>query len=233
MKVCSKCGIEKSNEYFYARKDSPDGRRKDCKQCSDSRKKEWLADPENIAKRKESLAAWNASNKDRIRDAFRTRYRENPQLRERIRLANCRWIEKNPGRAAERYLINAEKIKKASSARYLEKTEECQARNRLWREKNREKSKAINKINKMRRRAAPGICTQQDIARMRIEQRMQCKYCKACLEPGYHLDHIMPITLGGTNWPENLQLLCPTCNLRKNAKHPEEFERQIGYCRQG
>jgi 5-methylcytosine-specific restriction endonuclease McrA len=31
----------------------------------------------------------------------------------------------------------------------------------------------------------------------------------------------MPLKLGGSNWPENLQLLCRTCNLRKNAKHPD------------
>jgi 5-methylcytosine-specific restriction endonuclease McrA len=32
---------------------------------------------------------------------------------------------------------------------------------------------------------------------------------------GLHLDHILPEFMGGTAEPENLQLLCPTCNRRK------------------
>lgn len=43
------------------------------------------------------------------------------------------------------------------------------------------------------------------------------------------MDHIMPLALGGTNTDDNIQLLCPTCNRSKHAKHPVDFMQQRGF----
>ena len=53
-------------------------------------------------------------------------------------------------------------------------------------------------------------------------QMGRCAACR-CELVEYHRDHIMPLALGGHHKPSNLQLLCPSCNRRKGAKHPEEF----------
>lgn len=35
----------------------------------------------------------------------------------------------------------------------------------------------------------------------------------------FHVDHIVPISAGGSEWDlSNLELSCPTCNLKKGAK---------------
>jgi 5-methylcytosine-specific restriction endonuclease McrA len=39
----------------------------------------------------------------------------------------------------------------------------------------------------------------------------------------YHVDHKQPVSRGGSNWPENLAVTCPTCNLRKSDKTEAEF----------
>lgn len=59
-------------------------------------------------------------------------------------------------------------------------------------------------------------------------QRGKCACCHKSLEDGYHMDHIMPLALGGPNEDTNIQLLCPFCNLSKSAKDPVEFMQQRG-----
>lgn len=47
----------------------------------------------------------------------------------------------------------------------------------------------------------------------------RCEYCRAPQEVAaiqYHLEHIIPESLGGTDEPENLALACPTCNAHKS-----------------
>lgn len=46
----------------------------------------------------------------------------------------------------------------------------------------------------------------------------QCQSCGATVEDGAKLeiDHIKPVSKGGTNDPDNLQVLCKDCNLGKS-----------------
>jgi len=49
-----------------------------------------------------------------------------------------------------------------------------------------------------------------------------CCWCNTYFEEG-HLDHIQPISRGGTNDPDNLVYICAPCNLSKNDKTILEF----------
>lgn len=69
---------------------------------------------------------------------------------------------------------------------------------------------------------APGTHTPQDVQRIFEAQQGKCYYCKKTLTK-YHVDHVIPITRGGSNDPSNLVVTCPTCNLRKNNKLPHEW----------
>ena len=64
------------------------------------------------------------------------------------------------------------------------------------------------------------------------EQTGLCMYCRARLSqtshvdvvrPISHIDHKVPVNQGGTNHPDNLQLLCAPCNLRKSDRNDAEF----------
>lgn len=92
-----------------------------------------------------------------------------------------------------------------------------------WKSKNPEAFKAILLTRKARKRNADGRFGGLDIARIMQEQKSLCVYCSVDVSSGYHLDHKMPLCKGGSNWPDNIQVLCATCNLRKSKKTHNEF----------
>lgn len=55
------------------------------------------------------------------------------------------------------------------------------------------------------------------------QQRGKCYWCKAPLGDVYHVDHVIPLSRGGTNDLSNLVLACPPCNLSKNDRLPHEW----------
>ena len=46
-------------------------------------------------------------------------------------------------------------------------------------------------------------------------QDNKCVICKTLLGEDCHIDHITPVSLGGSNTLDNLQLLCASCNMVK------------------
>lgn len=90
---------------------------------------------------------------------------------------------------------------------------------------------AVNSNSRNRRarlRGAEGAHTAEDIKRIHAAQNYKCAECRAPTKKQKHVDHVMPLALGGSNWPENLQILCPLCNDIKGAKHPLDFAKQKG-----
>lgn len=45
-----------------------------------------------------------------------------------------------------------------------------------------------------------------------------CQLCGAPVGADFHIDHILPVVLGGPSAVGNLQLAHPTCNIRKGAR---------------
>lgn len=66
------------------------------------------------------------------------------------------------------------------------------------------------------------------IPRLGELQRWKCAICRIGIKCAYHVDHIMPIAKGGKHEPRNLQLLCATCNVRKNSKDPIAYMQEVG-----
>jgi hypothetical protein len=54
--------------------------------------------------------------------------------------------------------------------------------------------------------------------KMIVFQRDQGKCVRCGAKENLHFDHIIPVSKGGSNSEENVQLLCETCNLKKSDK---------------
>jgi 5-methylcytosine-specific restriction endonuclease McrA len=97
-----------------------------------------------------------------------------------------------------------------------------------WLKEYAEKANATVRNRRARLNNAEGTHTVEDIQWLLEKQKYKCVYCKKSLRKEYHVDHIQPISKGGSNDKLNLQILCPTCNVRKHTKDPIEFAQSIG-----
>ncbi len=93
---------------------------------------------------------------------------------------------------------------------------------RLTDEQRKQQRLDASRRNHLRRRGAGKPPHKFDLARMLCLQDAKCAYCRKLLTE-YHIDHKTPVSRGGTNDIENLQMTCPKCNMQKGAMNHEEF----------
>lgn len=92
---------------------------------------------------------------------------------------------------------------------------------RLTQEQARIQNVVMSANRRARLRKNGGRHTKDDIIRLMAEQEGKCAMCHLAFgDNGYHVDHFIPLALGGTNDASNIKLLHPTCNLKKGAQHP-------------
>jgi hypothetical protein len=150
-------------------------------------------------------------------------------------------------RARDRHQRDKEKRKRACAKYYQAHKSEARARNDKWQANNPSKTKAWKaasarkwarehpaerKAQDHKRRAAKLNCggyhTAAEAREIKAMQKNKCAYCKADLGKKGHLDHITPLSKGGSNHARNIQWLCEACNCSKGAKDPIEFARKKG-----
>lgn len=181
---------------------------------------------------------WLTKNRDKARSSVRRSYWKH---REKRLEKDRRYREKNPEKRREAwqnwYAVNAENVRE--KARERSKTPEGKDVRRKYlaanaeriRERNRNfyqtpegkaRQAAYAHNRRARKSSAGGTFTSADIEAIRKAQNNRCYLCGKKLK-NYHVDHFIPLALGGTNDAGNLRLACPKCNMSKSAKHPFEL----------
>lgn len=107
----------------------------------------------------------------------------------------------------------------ASERRAIESGKKA-AGTRRYRANNPDK---IREFTQRRKGRKIGRLPRGTIAKQGEAQSWRCFVCSVDIAGGFHADHWVPLARGGEHTPENIRLLCPTCNVRKGAKLPETF----------
>lgn len=184
---------------------------------------------EKIAK---YMVSYRASHRDEIL-AYHAAYRE--QHREKATLAAIDWAKNNHEKKlsymADYHAANRERESAYGRARRLNDPEflaRKKASIAAWRLANPEQCRVHIHNRRARKEQNGGTLSSNIVDILMSEQDGKCVYCFADLaDVGFHLDHFMPVVLGGKNEDDNIQLTCPTCNCRKHAKHPAEFLKEV------
>jgi 5-methylcytosine-specific restriction endonuclease McrA len=64
-------------------------------------------------------------------------------------------------------------------------------------------SAMASRIRRAREMEVEGTFTESDVRELFIAQDGEC-ICSADLTKGFHVDHVHPLSKGGSNWPSNL-----------------------------
>ena len=226
LKQCSMCKEWKpaTNEIFGNRKQVALGLNSLCKSCDTKRSRKWRkANPE---RKKETCRKWREENSERAKESVRKWRKEN---RERHNESNRKWREANRERAKEynrKWRESNQEWHKKNSRKWREKNpERAKEYVRKWRKENPEKVVAKGQKRRALKANADGTATAEQIkARFQYHEN-SCYYC-GDNESGLHVEHRIPLSRGGSNWPSNLVPACPTCNLSKGTKTEKEFINQ-------
>lgn len=158
--------------------------------------------------------AWAKANPAKVKTI---NARHHARHKEKRLASASKWAAENPERRDGLNVSYRKRNRKALSER------SC-----AWAKANPDKVALRTRARRARKKGAEGSHTNEDLIRIRAQQKDRCAYCSAKLHSRGHLDHIKPLSAGGSHWPSNLQWLCASCNLSKHAKDPLVFSRSIG-----
>ncbi len=229
---CNNCGQIKKLEDFEPKKGGLYGRAAQCRAC----RKIYLADyrqrnAEQIAQRmstyyqntkearrasarkygeknkallKQKRRIWADSNPDKVKE-IQKRY--NQKNADKVRLRRKSYLERNAQKIATR------------EKQYREKNRDLVlARQKSWRQRNPEAFKQYNNLRRARRLANKSYkVTTKEILKLLSKP---CLYCGFKSE---HIDHVLPLSRGGSHSIGNLVGACAQCNLSKLNKTVMEW----------
>lgn len=238
MKCCTKCGETKPLGMFPLSKQSKDGHKPHCKACNSAYQREYAKTHKE--QRRAYDAIWREKNRESELKRFAD-YRE--RNRERLRVRGREKYHASAEKQAEYRRRPENKARKTAydKARYWADLERSRSIRRQYRIKypdrvaesdrkkraNRERRLPIEQNMRALRAGAPGKHTAEDIALQMKSQNGKCWWCGKQIKGKYHVDHRVPIARGGSNDPGNLVISCPTCNLRKHDKLPQEWNGRL------
>ena len=215
---------------------------KPCKKCGAT---ERYADGHCKACARAGASIWSKANPDKAK-AIRLKWAiANP---EKVAAKDAAWRKANPEKQAayeatyrmahkEKLIAkgaaykkaNAEKIKLQRAAYRKDHPDKVKASQAAYTKSHLDAMRIKNHNRRAKIQSVGGKLSKDIAIKLFKLQRGKCACCRLPLGDDYHLDHRMPLALGGENVDSNMQLLRATCNVHKSAKHPTDFMQSRGF----
>jgi 5-methylcytosine-specific restriction endonuclease McrA len=188
-----------------------------------------MAEADSIRREKARIRAaeWYAKNKARASAAARLYREKNDEaIKRQKREAYLRDREKPEYKAKLAAITAARKDQKREydKAYRVRRGDSLVQINAAWKAKNPERRKAISQNYKHRRRAhEEGGISSADLHAWKKAAKKVCYWCGKKCARNFTVDHYEPLARGGKHEASNLVIACRPCNIKKNAKDPEQF----------
>lgn len=181
----------------------------------------------------ENARLWRIKHAEFVRanDSERKKLKRatDPEFRARAREASRLWVQANPERAkatVDRWIAkNPDHVRDLKKRWKLENADRVREQNRLWYANNPDKAAAKTSRRHARKRQAPGHFTAEEFAHLCESRGHCCTYCGA--QTKMTVDHVVPLSRGGSNHIENIAPACLSCNSRKRDRTVEEFMKMV------
>lgn len=197
LKECRHCHVVKTLDNFGKKKKNPGGLDHWCRDCNQVMHSNYRSNPSNRAKELAVHLEWKAKNQDKL-------------------LAESRdWAAKNPERKKSLKKKWHEAHKESENAK-------ARIRARAWAAENKDHH---NKLNQDRRSREAGAEGSHDFEQWMKIVELTGDICPACGNPMKRptLDHIIPLSWGGTHYLTNVQVLCKKCNSEKGDRFAADY----------
>lgn len=127
------------------------------------------------------------------------------------------WQDAHPGYAT------------AQSNKWREENPEAfRAHQYKWFVANSTRQAVARRRHRAQKYGATGDHSFNDVLLQYQAQQGKCYYCEINVGDDYHVDHVVPLTRGGSNGPENIVIACPSCNCSKGNRLPFEWTERVG-----
>lgn len=158
---------------------------------------------ENPERRKVIKRKYYQKNFKKVKEANKKYRLENL---EKARVAHKKW-----------YLENSERMKAVRRKYYQENSKKVKETCRKWQLENPGKVREISLKRRGYGEVKRGVVDRVINANIFKYGAITCeKDKKPCLD-NFHIDHIIPVSKGGSNNFDNLQILCADCNFSKHT----------------
>lgn len=229
-RVCKLCGVEQSFSEFCTKKSYPTNRI--CRNCRNAQSAERRSSNRDkySSQRRRHYAENRTSELDRARDYRRSHPVEVKNSQQKYKEAHREYLRIMD---RERRKNNQEKYRAACREYYRrhkqyfsEKEKAFIRKNPLYHISHRRKNIEIYReyINRRRARIKGSVVERIDRSAIYKRDSGRCHICGAKVSRKvWHLDHLIPVSLGGPHVASNVAVACPGCNQKRSNTGPAQL----------